>query len=406
MTHLTFVPQNLNDYIQSAAEISSKNGSNDDYIPRFFDSHNVLIIVFSFLGLGLLLAFTPCVLPMVPILSGIIVGQSKNIRNKKKSFALSLAYVIGMAITYAIAGVVIALIGSSIQAQLQKPLVIVSFSGLFVLLALSLFGFYELQLPAQLQRRVTALSNQQKGGHYVGAFLMGCLSTLIVSPCVSAPLVGVLAYIGQTGDVVLGALSLLALGLGMGIPLLLIGISADRILPKAGAWMGVVEKIFGFMMLGFAIWILSRMIPGPVGGYGDLFYPWSRFNSVHQSSSEKAIFKLIHSFDELDQQLALAKKKKQIVMLDFYADWCNSCVVMERTIFSRAEVREQLANILALRADLTKNNAFDQALLKKFHLVGPPTIIFFGVQGQELTSARIVGEVDVKEFLTRLAKIQ
>ena len=218
----------------------------------------------SFLGLGLLLAFTPCVLPMVPILSGIIIGHRKKNHIRLKHFFLSLSYVSGMAITYAIAGVVIALIGSSIQAELQKTWVIVLFSSLFVLLALSLFGFYELQLPRRFQRHIATLSHKQSGGTYIGVFLMGCLSTLIVSPCVSAPLVGVLAYIGQTGDVILGTVALLALGIGMGIPLLLIGISADKILPKAGPWMVILERIFGFLMLGIAIWMLSRMIPGPV----------------------------------------------------------------------------------------------------------------------------------------------
>lgn len=444
------VPQSLNQYVQNDGDTMKPSG---DYISTLFDGHPLPIIILSFLGLGLLLAFTPCVLPMVPILSGIIIGQGK--KNKSKSFFLSLAYVSGMAITYAIAGIVIALIGSSIQAELQKPWIIVLFSGLFVLLALSLFGFYELQLPARFQRRVTELSNKQSGGTYLGVFLMGCLSTLIVSPCVSAPLVGVLAYIGQTGDVVLGALALLALGIGMGIPLLLIGISADRILPKAGYWMTMVERIFGFVMLGLAIWMLSRMIPGPVTlflwailfivaaiffgifsavpkrlqwlakglavamltygiilmigaakGNGDLLHPWEQFDRAETQANAKSVFKIIQSMDELKNQLALARKNQQIALLDFYADWCNSCVIMDHTIFSRADVNKALNKVMLLRADLTKNNAFDQALLKKYKIVGPPTIIFFNREGQELTSARIVGEVNAEEFLSKLMKIK
>lgn len=448
------VPQNLNQYVQSANDTKKSLESNENDILTFFAGGHWPFIMLSFLGLGLLLAFTPCVLPMVPILSGIIVGQGKK-KNKKKSLFLSLAYVSGMAITYAIAGVVIALIGNSVQADLQKPWIIVLFSGLFVLLALSLFGFYELQLPARFQQQITKLSNKQTGGTYVGVFLMGSLSTLIVSPCVSAPLVGVLAYIGQTGNVLLGAFALLALGIGMGIPLLLIGVSADKLLPKAGAWMTAVERIFGFVMLGLAIWMLSRMIPGPitlflwavlsiaaaifmgvfssirgklewmvkglavailtygiiliigaVEGNSDPFHPWEQFNNEQEQTKPKSVFKLISSMDEFQQQKAYAKKNDQLVILDFYADWCNSCAMMDRTIFSRDDVQNALKNKMMLRVDLTKNDAFDQALLKQFHVVGPPTIIFFNAKGQELRSFRIVGEVNAEEFLAQLTKIK
>jgi len=374
------MPQNLSQYVQTASD-TLKPAESDDYLSEFFKGRHFPVIIFSFLGLGLLLAFTPCVLPMVPILSGIIVGQSRQ-KNKKKSFFLSLAYVAGMSITYAIAGVVIALIGSNIQAQLQQPWIIILFSGVFVLLALSLFGFYELQLPSRFRQKITALSNKQSGGTYVGVFLMGCLSTLIVSPCVSAPLVGVLAYIGQTGDVLLGALALWALGIGMGIPLLLIGISADRLLPKAGLWMTWVEKIFGFVMLGVAIWMLSRLVP-----------------------DHAIFFKKIHSMNEFESQLRFARQHHQPVLLDFYADWCNSCVMMDRTVFSREDVQNALKKIKVLRADLTQNTAFDQAMLKRFHIVGPPGIVFFDHNGQELTSPRIIGEVNTEEFLAQLTKV-
>lgn len=450
-------PENLSPYVQSVGATIASPKPNEDAISKFFNERNIGLIILSFLGLGLLLAFTPCVLPMVPILSGIIVGHGKK-TSGKKAFLLSLAYVGGMAVTYAIIGVVIALIGSRIQAELQRPWIIVLFSGLFVLLALALFGFYELQLPRKWQQQVAKLSNRQKGGTYIGVFLMGSLSTLIVSPCVSAPLVGVLAYIGQTGDVWLGAMALLALGIGMGIPLLLIGISANQLLPKAGPWMTMIERLFGIMMLGVAIWMISRMIPGPVTlflwailcvfaaiflgvfsnvprqwqwlvrivavlvmiygtiliigavfGNSDPFAPWEQLNQVvlHQQNNRKKLpFKIIHSMKELDKTLLAAKKAHTPVMLDFYADWCSACVVMDRKVFSKPAVQTALQSFILLRSDLTQNNAFDQALLKRFNVIGPPTIIFFTSKGRELTSQRIVGEVNRQEFLTALTKIQ
>lgn len=440
-----YAPMQKNIVIDLPTHFVSIAESKQDAVTKLFAQHNLFLLVLSFLGLGLLLAFTPCVLPMVPILSGIIVGHGKK-RDKKKSFLLSLAYVVGMAATYAVVGIVVALIGSGIQADLQRPWVIILVSGIFVLLSLSLFGFYELRLPGQWQQRVTAWSNRQKGGTYLGVFLMGSLSTLIVSPCVSAPLVGVLAYIGQTGDVVLGAVSLLALGVGMGVPLLLLGLSADKLLPKAGAWMVTIERLFGVFMLAIAIWMLSRMIPGPVTlflwsvlficaamfldifsavparfkwlsrgfsvlvitygiilmvgavmGNSDLLHPWEKMNGVYKDASMT-----VKNMDQLNKQLVAAKKQQRPVMLDFYADWCGACVIMDREVFSREDVQAALASYVVLRADVTANNAFDQALLKRFHVVGPPTILFFDRTGVELISRRIVGEVNAKEFLTKI----
>lgn len=433
---------NLTQYVK-AANLSNHNESQTS-AASFFAGKNIFVTVLSFLGLGLLLAFTPCVLPMVPILSGLIIGQGKTL-HKKHAFTLSLAYVLGMALTYAIAGIVIALIGSSIQAELQRPWVIILFCGVFVLLALSLLGLYELQLPSRWQRWITSLSNRQQAGQHGGVFLMGCLSTLIVSPCVSAPLVGVLAYIGETGDVFLGAISLLALGIGMGIPLLLVGISAGRLLPKAGHWMALIERIFGIVMLGIAIWMLSRMTPGPVTlflwaalclfssiyfiiysgvpsqykwlaraistliliygivlvvgaiqGNADPLRPWAQWGNAQTQSSLPTT--TIRSMSELNQQLSQGKP----VMLDFYADWCTSCVVMDRTVFTRADVQQALQSFHVLRVDLTANNAFDRAILKRFNVIGPPTILFFDRDGRELTAKRIVGEVNAKEFLRRI----
>jgi thiol:disulfide interchange protein DsbD len=440
-------------YVQTVGAMKKPVVTSDDAITRYFNGKNLFIIVLGFLGLGLLLAFTPCVLPMVPILSGIIVGHGKR-STKSKAFLLSLSYVSGMAVTYAIVGIVIALIGSSIQAQLQKTWVIILFSGLFVLLALSLFGLYELQMPSRLRQLVSKTSDKQKSGSYIGVFLMGSLSTLIVSPCVSAPLVGVLAYIGQSGDVILGAIALLALGIGMGIPLLIIGLSADRILPKAGPWMATIERLFGVMMLGVAIWMASRMVPGPVTlflwailcifaaifigvfspvprflnwlvkgaavvaliygvillvgavmGNTDPLNPWEQFSHTENQHSKKTPFTVLQSMEEVNKQLTIAKESHKPAILDFYADWCVSCVLMDRTIFSKSNVQKALTKFVLLRIDLTQNNSFDQAILKRFNVVGPPTLIFFSAKGQELTSARIVGEVTANEFLNKVKEV-
>lgn len=352
---------------------------------KIFTQHGFFLTVLIFLGLGLLLAFTPCVLPIIPILSSIIVSHGKHI-NTRKAFMLSLGYVLGMAITYALAGIIVAWVGQNIQAQFQKPIVIISFSILFVLLALSLFGFYDLQLPARWRKRFNAWSHKQKGGTYIGVFVMGSLSSLIVSPCVSAPLVGVLAYIGETGDIWLGGFALLALGFGMGIPLLLIGASAGKLLPKAGPWMNVVKKIFGVLMLIMAVWLLMRVVPSAVINTSPFF--------------------TVKTEKQLDQQFALAKQNKQGLMLDFYADWCESCVRMERNVLRQPAVQHVLKKIRIVRADVTKNNAFDQVLLKKFNVVAPPTFLFFNHEGKELTAQRIIGEINENEFLSHLTYLE
>ncbi len=418
-----------------------------------FAGQSLFVVLMSFLGIGLLLAFTPCSLPMLPILSGIIVGHGRK-TEKKVAFLLSLTYVAGMALTYAIVGVVIALIGSSIQAQLQKPWIIVLLSGIFILLAMSLFGLYELQLPSRWQRQVTEWSNRQKGGTLLGVFFMGSLSTLIISPCVSAPLVGVLAYIGETGNVVIGASALLMLGIGMGIPLLLLGVSADRLLPKAGVWLTTIERLFGLLMLGVAIWMLSRMIPGPItlflwalllggasvylmlyaafpsnwrwavrglgvgalvyaiiltigslAGNSDPLHPWEQLQGIFEQrpvTETTPLFTTIQSVDELNAALTSGKP----VVLDFYADWCVSCVEMNRSVFSKSVIRKALAPYTLLRVDMTENERMTRDIAKRFGVVGPPTMIFFNRAGQELTSSRIVGEVNDKELLAELEKMK
>lgn len=426
--------------------------SGQRYIEKIFMQHNPFIMVLTFLGLGLLLAFTPCVLPMVPILYGIIIGHRKKNPSRTRSFSLSLAYVSGMAITYAIAGMVIALLGNNIQTGLQKPWVIVLFSGIFILMALSLFGFYEFQLPARWQKKLTHLSNQQKGGTYFGVFFMGCLSTLIISPCISPALVGVLAYIGHTANIWLGAVALLSLGIGMGLPLLLVGASATKLLPKTGAWMQTIEHIVGILMLGFAIWLLARIIPGPVAlllwaalliisaivmgdfakaftrwqllrhslatialiygiillvgaalGNSDPFYPLE--NSI-QSPTVKPFFKTVRSMSEFDQELASAKAAHKWVILDYYADWCEVCVRMDRYLFTKQNVKEALSSFVLLRANVTVGNEFDDAIMDRYKVIAPPTMLFFTPNGKELPDERLIGDTTDDELITQIQELK
>ncbi len=422
-----------------------------------FSKHSLLLTILSFLGLGLLLAFTPCVLPMVPILYGIIIGHRKKNPSGVKAFSLSLAYVLGMAITYAIAGMIVALIGSRIQTELQRPWIIVLFSGIFVLMALSLFGLYEFQLPSRLQKWLTQLSNQQKSGTYIGVFLMGSISTLIVSPCISPALIGVLAYIAHTGNVWIGAFALLSLAIGMGLPLLLIGVSANKLLPKTGVWMQTIEHLVGIMLLGFAIWLLARIIPGPqtlllwaalligsaimMGEFAKAFsrwqlirhtlatialiygiillfgaalgnsnplHPWEnwRLTSKTEVLSSQPMFMTIHSMTQLNQMLEEARQEKKWVMIDFYADWCESCVHMDRYVFAQKRVKEALSNFVLLRGDITADNAFDNVLMRSFQVIAPPTMLFMTPTGKELHAARLIGEVTADELLEHLQKLK
>jgi thiol:disulfide interchange protein DsbD len=437
-----------------ASDIASTANSYSDqsYVTQLLNGHHYFLMLLSFLFIGLLLAFTPCVLPMVPILSSIIVGHGRHL-NSKKAFFLSLAYVLGMALAYAAAGMLIALLGSNVQLYMEKPWVIGIFSGLFIVLALSLFGFFELRLPNALQQRLASRSNSQQGGTYAGVFLMGVFSTLIVSPCVSAPLVGVLAYIAKSGDVILGGVALLALGLGMGLPLLLLGTSAGKLLPRAGAWMEAVKHFFGLMMLAVAIWMLSRILPGPavlflwallaivtavyvrqiqrskrlwkhlheglgiallsygfilmagaIIGKTDPFYILEKPQRTFADS--KPVFAVVKNMEQLNQKLLQAKNNNQEVILDFYADWCVSCVIMDRSVFTRPEIKKALEKFMLLRADVTQNNDFDQAILQRFQVVAPPTIVFFDTQGTPLPARQIVGEVDSKQFLADLERLR
>ncbi|WPL16664.1 Thiol:disulfide interchange protein DsbD precursor [Thiorhodovibrio winogradskyi] len=412
-----------------------------------------------FFGLGLLLALTPCVFPMIPILSGIIAGQGKGITTRQ-AFMLSLAYVLAMALTYAIVGLIAGLFGANLQAAFQTPWVLTLFAGIFVALALSMFGFYELQLPSSLQTRLTELSNKQQGGTLIGAAIMGVLSALIVGPCVAPPLMGALIFIGKTGDAVLGFFALFGLGLGMGAPLLLIGTSAGKLLPRAGGWMDAVKAVFGVLLLAVAIMLLERILPaamamalwgllliasavylgaleplpvqasgwrnlwkglgislliygalmlvGTAAGGRDTLQPLRGLMPVGGAqSSAQAEFKRIKTVADLERELAAAAAKGQPLMLDFYADWCVSCKEMERYTFPEPEVQAAMAGFVLLQADVTANDAEDRALMQeRFGIPGPPAILFFDSSGSELRGFRLVGFVPSEEFAAHLRALK
>ncbi len=426
--------------------------SEQDQIVNALHQDTLLLTLLSFLGFGLLLAFTPCIFPMIPILSGIIVGQGKNITTHK-AFLLSLCYVTASALTYTVLGILAALFGSNLQATFQQPWIIVLFSAIFVLLAFSMFGFYNLELPKSLQSKLHNSSDKHRDGSFIGAAIMGALSSLIVGPCVAAPLAGALIYIGQTGDAVLGGSALFALGFGMGIPLLLMGASAGKLLPKAGAWMNSTKAVFGVIMLAVSAWMLDRILPSSImmliwsmlliipaiylsaidalpdnaSGWQKLFKgfgvimlsygvilliglstgntnplkPLAHIGGESKNIERKLSFKRITSTDELDNNLATAKTNNQWLMLDFYADWCISCKEMEAYTFSDPRVLKKLGKVILLQADVTANNEADKALLKRFNLIGPPGIIFFD-PNNENNEMQIIGYQDAEKFLSLL----
>lgn len=406
-------------------------------------SGKLLAILPLFLLLGIGLAFTPCVLPMVPILSSIIVGEGQHV-SRARGLALSAAYSLGMALVYTVLGVAAGLIGEGLAAALQNPWVLSAFAVLMVILSLSMFGVYELQMPASIQTKLAQASGQQSSGKFVGVFVMGAISALIVGPCVAAPLAGALLYISQTRDVVIGGSALFAMAAGMSVPLLLVGVSAGALLPRAGLWMESVKLFFGVLMLALALWIVTPVIPGWVPmigwavlglGYGG-YLMWAErrgwlakvfglvilaFGLVQlvgvttggrdpleplahlTGGAHKVEFKRVKSIAELDA--AIAQGKGKIVMLDFYADWCVSCKEMEKLTFSDSRVQAQFANMVLLQADVTANNDDDKALLKRFRLFGPPGIIFFDKQGREIQGGRVIGYQDADKFLRSLSLV-
>ena len=427
-----------------------------DAITRALAGGQFASIVAVFFVAGLLLALTPCVFPMIPVLSGIIVGQ--NHPTRLGSLLLSLAYVLGMAITYAAAGVAAALSGTLISNTLQNPWALSAAATLFVVLALSMFGLYELQLPSGLQSRFSDLSNRFRGGHMLGTFMMGALSALIIGPCVAPPLAAALAWIARTGDVVLGGVALFFLALGMGVPLLLIGLTSGSLLPRAGAWMNSIKQFFGILMLGVSIWLIAPLlnqqvlmllwsalliIPAVVwhaldslpaqapisrrvgkglavmlltagialllsalAGGQDVLHPLSVFHdeSKHESQNNASplAYTTVHSLNELDAQLAQAKGHP--VMLDFYADWCVSCKEMDTGAFQDPILRKQLSQVILLRADITNNSADDDALRNRYGVFGPPVMVFFNSAGQPLAE-HLVGIQTPSEVSRLLAKI-
>ena len=375
---LTQGPELVQPSSSTAARLSSS--ATDFDIVALFESGSFWLVLASFLGFGLLLAFTPCMLPMIPILSGIIAGEGRDL-NKVRALILSLAYVLGMAVTYAIAGVAAAYSGTLIAAGLQNPWVLSAFALVFVWLALSMFGFHDLQLPSFLHNHLSSRHQKLRGGHVASVAGMGVLSAVIVSPCVSAPLAGALLWISQTKDVVLGGSALFVMALGMGAPLVVVGVSEGAFLPKSGPWMEKVKKVFGVVLLGVAVWIAWPVISPLV---------------TPRPAPHGLKFERIVSVAELNETLHTPGKP---VMLDFYADWCVSCKEMEAFTFTDEKVKEKMNGMRLLQADVTANTEDHKELLKRFSLFGPPGIIFFDMRGAEIRGLRVIGYQKADKFL-------
>src|SRR3984893_12312000 len=369
-----------------------------DWFASLIRSGNPVVMLGWFYLAGLVLAFTPCVLPMVPILSGIIAGGGRTLTTTR-AFALSVTYVLGMALTYTLAGIACAAAGRQVQAVFQQWWVLALFAALFVVLALSMFGLFTLQMPVAIQTRIANISNRQSAGTFGGVAVMGALSALIVTTCVGPALVGALLVISQTGQVARGGAALFAMSIGMGTPLLVVGASAGRLLPRAGPWMDLVKKLFGVMMLAVAAWMLARGVAaglfgvvlraGSALGGPDPLAPIPAF----AARAHELPFRSIKSVADLDREVAQAKVQGRGVLVDFSADWCTSCREMERYTFTDPAVQAALSTMVLLRANVTQNDADDQALLKRFGIFGPPTIAFYGADGQEPTQYRVVGHM-------------
>lgn len=439
---------------------SAVEQSEQDQIASMLRNSSTWLILLSFFGIGLLLAFTPCVFPMIPILSGIIAGQGAGITTRK-AFTLSVVYVLAMAVTYTIVGVLAGMFGASLNltAAFQNPWILSAFALLFVLLSLSMFGFYDLQLPASWQSKLSEISNKQHGGELGGVAIMGLLSALIVGPCVAPPLAGALIYIGKTGDAVLGGAALFAMAMGMGAPLIAIGTSAGKLLPKAGGWMDAVKGVFGVMMLGLAITMLERFVPAVISMglwgmllivsaiymgalqqlrveasgwsklwkglgvvllvYGGLFLVGVAANgkdslqplrglSVGGASGVESHlpFRKIKSVADLHNELAAAKGAGKPVMLDFYADWCVYCKQMEKNVFSQPDVVATMSHFILLQADVTEQDDTDTALMEYIDIPAPPAMIFWGADGNEIKHLRLMGYMGASEFKSHTSKVK
>ena len=418
------------------------NLSETDSIANSLKDGNTLLVIATFFGFGLLLSLTPCVFPMIPILSSIIVGASKNEKiTVSRGFILSLVYVLSMSVAYTIAGVIAGIFGANLQVALQNPYVLVTFALVFVALAFSMFGYYEIKLPDSLQTRLNKSTDGKEKQGLVGIAIMGFLSALIVGPCVAPPLAGALVYIGQTGDAVLGGIALFVMSLGMGMPLLIIGAGAGKFMPKPGGWMEAITKIFGIVMLGVAIWLLDRVLSpsvimslwallllgtaiylktitnmitellssvlfilgvvllvGLISGATNPLKPLEKFTQgvAVQTSSMKLDFKKIKNIEELNQAI---KESDKPIMLDFWASWCVSCKELEEITFKDKEIISKLQGFTLLKADVSENNNDDIALQKMFGVVGPPALIFWDKDKNEVKASRIVGYKNPKEFL-------
>ena len=453
------------DGVGSLSSTGTEFQSEQDKIASTLANGTFWSTVFIFFGLGLLLAFTPCVFPMIPILSSIIVGQGENL-STSKAFSLSFVYVMAMAVTYTLAGMGAGYYGENVQIWFQNPWVISTFAGIFVLLSLAMFGFYELQMPSGIQSKLNNISSSQEGGTYIGAGIMGFLSALIVGPCVTAPLIGALLYISSTKDFVLGGAALFALSMGMGAPLLAIGTSAGKLLPKAGAWMDTVKAVFGVLLLGLAIWMLERILPasiillltgallmvtaiymgaweaikenasgwtkfskglgligfvygalliiGAASGGSSLLQPLQGLstnnlqiassNSTNSTQETKQFkFEYFKSVEDLEGHIAKASAAGKPVFVDFYADWCVYCKQLDRETFPDAGVQAALNDFVLLKADVTDNDELDKALLKKLGLIGPPALLFYDTSGKEHRNFRIISFIEAENLVSHIS---
>ena len=425
-------------------ETSSLNET--DLIANSLKDGSLLLVLATFFGFGLLLSLTPCVFPMIPILSSIIVGASKNEdMTATKGFFLSLVYVLSMSVAYTIAGIIAGVFGANLQAALQNPYVLVVFALVFIALAFSMFGYFEIRLPQSIQNKVNKTTDGKEKQGFVGIAIMGFLSALIVGPCVAPPLAGALVYIGQTGDALLGGMALFVMSLGMGMPLLLIGLGAGKFMPKPGGWMEGITRIFGIVMLGVAIWLLDRvlnasvimclwallllgsaiylriytniitqlissvlfilgvvLLVGFISGATNPLNPLEKFtSSKNVVNKNELVFQKVKNINELE--LAIKNSSKP-VLLDFWASWCVSCKELDNITFKDEEVIKKLQGFTLLKADVTENNDEDKALQKRFGIVGPPALIFWDDKKQEIQSAKIVGYKNPKEFLEIINK--